>query len=64
MSLFADDTNIFSESNISLQSTLDFIYVWLEIRKLDFNPKKCKILTTKKNKQFDPIDLLNSNQKH
>ena len=58
MSLFADDTKIFSESNISLQSTLDNIYKWLITRKLDLNPNKCKIITIEKNKQFDPIDLL------
>ena len=49
------------ESNISLQSTLDNIYKLLKTRKLDLNPKKCKILTTKKNKPFDPIDLLINN---
>ena len=63
MSLFADDTKIFSESNISLQSTLDNIYKWLITRKLDLNPNKCKILTIKKNKPFDPIDLLINNTK-
>ena len=52
-----------SESNISLQSTLDNIYKWLEIRKLDLNPKKFKILTIKKNKPFGPIDLLINNTK-
>ena len=63
MSLFSDDTKKFSESNISLKSTLDNIYKWLKIRKLDLNPKKFKILTIKKNKRFDPIDLLNNNTK-
>ena len=38
MVLFTDDTNHFSESNISLQSTLDNIYKWLKTRKLDLNP--------------------------
>ena len=63
MSLFSDDTKTFSESNISIQSTLDNIYKWQETRKLDLNPKKCKILTIKKNKPSDPIDLLINNTK-
>ena len=58
MSLFADDTKNFRESNISLQPSLDNIYKWLKTRKLDLNPTKCKILTIKKNKPFDPIKLL------
>ena len=57
MSLFADDANIFSESNIYLQFTLYTIYKWLKARKLDLNPNKRKILTIKKNKPC-PIDLL------
>ena len=58
MSLFADDTKIFSESNISSQSTLDNDYKWLKTKKkLDLNPTKCMVLTIKKNKLFDPIDL-------
>ena len=32
-------------------------------KKLDLNPKKCKILIFKKNKPFDPIDLLINNTK-
>ena len=60
MSLFSDDTKKFSESNISLKSTLDNIYKWLKIRKLDLNPKKCKILKIKKNKPFDL--LINNNR--
>ena len=55
MSLFADDAKNFSESNIFLLSTLDNIYKWLKTRKLDLSPKKCKILTIKKNNLFDPI---------
>ena len=35
MSLFVDDTKIFVESNISLQTTLDNNYKWLKTRKLD-----------------------------
>ena len=58
MSLFADYTKLFSESNISLQSTLDNTYKWLKTVKLVLNFNKCKILTIKKNKPFDPIDLL------
>ena len=38
MSLFADNTNIFSKLNISLRSTLDNIYNLLKTRKLDLNP--------------------------
>ena len=57
MSLFADDTKTFSDSNISLQSTLGNIYKCLKTRKLGLNPTKCKILKTIKNKPFDPIDL-------
>ena len=53
----------FSETNISLQSTLDNIYKWLKTRKLDLNPKKYKILIIKKNKLFDPINLLINNSK-
>ena len=47
MSLFTDDTKIFSESNISLQPTLDNIYKWVKTRKLNLNHKKCKILAIK-----------------
>ena len=47
-----------SESVIFLKSTLDNIYKWLKTRKFDLNPTKCKILKIKKNKPFDPIDLL------
>ena len=53
----------FSESNISLQFTLDNIYKWLKTRKLDLNSNKCKVLTIKKNKPFDSIDLLINNTK-
>ena len=60
MSLFADDTKHFRESNISLQSILDNIYKWLKTKELDLNPKKCKILTIKKNKS---LDLLINNTK-
>ena len=63
MSLFVYDTKKFSESNISLQFTLDNIYKWLKTRKLDLNSKKCKVLTIKKNKPFDSIDLLINNTK-
>ena len=38
MSLFADNTNIFSKLNISLRSTLDNIYNLLKTRKLELNP--------------------------
>ena len=38
MSLFADNTKNFSESNIFLRSTLDNIYNLLKTRKLDLNP--------------------------
>ena len=41
MSLFANGTKIFIESNISLQSTLDNIYKCLKTKKLDLNPTKC-----------------------
>ena len=58
MSLFADETKIFSESNILLQFTLDNIYKWLKTRKFNLNPNKCKRLKIKKNKLSDPIDLL------
>ena len=58
MSLFADDSKIFSESNISLQSTLDNIYKWLKTRKLDLNRTKCKILTIKKNKPLTQLTYL------
>ena len=63
MSLFADDTKNFRESDIFLQSILNNIYKWPKTRKLDLNPNKCKILTIKKNKPFDPIDLLINNTK-
>ena len=55
MSLFAGDSKIFSESNISLQSTLDNMYKWPKTRKLYLYPNNCKILTVKKNKPFDPL---------
>ena len=58
MSLFEDDTKNFSDSIISLQFTLDNIYKWLKTRKLDLNPIKFTILTIKKSKSFNPIDLL------
>ena len=48
MSLFADDTKNFRESDIFLQSILNNIYKWPKTRKLDLNPNKCKILTIKK----------------
>ena len=48
ISLFADDTKKFSESNVSLQSTLDNIYKGLKTRKLDLNSNKCKILIIRK----------------
>ena len=38
--------------------TLDNIYKWIKTRKLDLNPTKCKILRIKKNKPFNPIDLI------
>ena len=38
--------------------TLDSSYKWLKARKLYLNPKKCTVLTNKKNKPFDPIVLL------
>ena len=38
--------------------TLDNIYKWIKRRKLNLNPTKCKILTIKKNKPFDPVDLI------
>ena len=63
MSFFADNATNFSESNISLQFTLDNIYKWLKTRKLDLNPNKHKILTIKKNKLFDLIALLIKNTK-
>ena len=44
-------------SNISLQSTLNNIFKQFKTRKLDLNPTKYKILTIKKNKAFDPVDL-------
>ena len=40
MILLAYDTEIFSQSNISLQLTLDNIQEWLNTRKLDKNPNK------------------------
>ena len=40
MILLAYDTEIFSQSNISLQLTLDNIQEWLNTRKLDLNPTK------------------------
>ena len=63
MTLFADDTKIFRESNNFLQTTLGYIYKWLTTRKLDLNPDKFKVLTFKKNKPFGPINLLINNTK-
>ena len=48
LSLFADDAKIFSQTNTSLQLSLDNIYIWLKSRKLNLNPRKCKILTINK----------------
>ena len=52
-----------SESNIFLQFTLLNIYKRLKKKKLDLNPNKFKILTIKKIKPLDPIDLLISETK-
>ena len=62
LSLFADDAKIFSQSNTSLQLSLDNIYIWLKTRKLNLNPSKCKILTINK-KKSSPTDLLINNTK-
>ena len=62
LSLFADDAKIFSQSNTSLQLSLDNIYIWLKTRKLNLNPSKCKILTINK-KESSPTDLLINNIK-
>ena len=50
-------------SNISLQSTLNNIFKQFKTRKLDLNPTKYKILTIKKNKPFDSINLTINNTK-
>ena len=62
ISLFADYAKAFSKSNISLRFSLGNIYKWVNTRKLPKNPKKCEIITIKKNKPC-PINLLISNTK-
>ena len=43
MSLFADNTKVFYESNISLQSTIDDIYKWLETKNSIWSLKNVKL---------------------
>ena len=53
MSLFADDTKSFSESNIFLQPTLDsYCNKWLKQKINNFNPTKSEILTIKNIDRF------------
>ena len=55
--LFADDTKIFSQSNLVLQKSLDKIYHWLKERKLNLNPSKCQVLTIHRSTSIPTFDF-------
>ena len=55
--LFADDTKIFSQSNLVLQNSLDKIYHWLKERRLNLNPSKCQVLNIHRSTTIPTFDF-------
>ena len=55
--LFADDTKIFSQSNLVLQNSLDKIYHWLKERRLNLNPSKCQVLNIHRSTPIPTFDF-------
>ena len=50
LALYADDTKIWRKiSNdkdlAKLQKDIDYLYSWSQVNKINFHPKKCKVLS-------------------